>query len=182
MFGQDLDPDPAPGVEIDFDPAPLGSQCIDQVVEQQVGEVFVEDPLVPIGPEVKFQGFRFDDLLIGDVTDEDFGEVRLSGFGAKAGEFIGAQLDHVSPFGITVGEGFELSFRASRSFSKFGEVFVFGIFFSDQLNEIRIYGFKLGFWWAHQGSIFTFVLIIYVYSTIMARIDKRFLSKLEKVD
>ena len=60
--------------------------------------------------------------------------------------------------------------------------FVFGIFFSDQLNEIRIYGFKLGFWWAHQGSIFTFVLIIYVYSTIMARIDKRFLSKLDKVD
>ena len=60
--------------------------------------------------------------------------------------------------------------------------FVFGIFFSDQLNEIRIYGFKLGFWWAHQGSIFTFVLIIYVYSTIMARIDKRFQSKLEKVD
>ena len=60
--------------------------------------------------------------------------------------------------------------------------FVFGIFFSEQLNEIRIYGFKLGFWWAHQGSIFTFVLIIYVYSTIMARIDKRFQSKLEKVD
>tara|TARA_B100001939_G_C16784814_1_gene548607 strand:+ start:552 stop:872 length:321 start_codon:yes stop_codon:yes gene_type:complete len=60
--------------------------------------------------------------------------------------------------------------------------FVFGIFFSDQLNEIRIYGFKLGFWWAHQGSIFTFVLIIYVYSTIMARIDKRFHSKHEKVD
>ncbi len=60
--------------------------------------------------------------------------------------------------------------------------FVFGIFFSDQLNEIRIYGFKLGFWWAHQGSIFTFVLIIYVYSTIMARIDKRFQTKLEKVD
>ena len=60
--------------------------------------------------------------------------------------------------------------------------FVFGIFFSDQLNEIRIYGVKLGFWWAHQGSIFTFVLIIYVYSTIMARIDKRFQSKLEKVD
>ena len=60
--------------------------------------------------------------------------------------------------------------------------FVFGIFFSDQLNEIRIYGFKLGFWWAHQGSIFTFVIIIYVYSSIMARIDKRFQSKIEKVN
>ena len=60
--------------------------------------------------------------------------------------------------------------------------FVFGIFFSDQLNEIRVYGFKLGFWWAHQGSIFTFVLIIYVYSSIMSRIDRRFQSKIEKVD
>ena len=60
--------------------------------------------------------------------------------------------------------------------------FVFGIFFSDQLNQIRIYGFKLGFWWAHQGSIFTFVLIIYAYSSIMARIDRRFQSKIEQVD
>ena len=60
--------------------------------------------------------------------------------------------------------------------------FVFGIFFSDQLNEIRIYGFKLGFWWAHQGSIFTFVLIIYIYSSIMARIDRRFQSKIKQVD
>ena len=60
--------------------------------------------------------------------------------------------------------------------------FVFGIFFSDQLNQIRIYGFKLGFWWAHQGSIFTFVLIIYAYSFIMARIDRRFQSKIEQAD
>lgn len=60
--------------------------------------------------------------------------------------------------------------------------FVFGIVFSDQLNQIRIYGFKLGFWWAHQGSIFTFVLIIYAYSTIMSKIDRWFQSKIKKVD
>ena len=60
--------------------------------------------------------------------------------------------------------------------------FVFGIFFSEQLNEIRIYGFKLGFWWAHQGSIFIFVLIIYAYSVIMARVDSRFQSKIQKED
>ncbi len=129
MFGEDLDSDSAPGVEIDLDSAPFGSQCIDQVVEQQVCEVFVEDPLVPVAPEVELEGFRFDDLLIGDVTDEDFGEVRLSGFGTKAGEFMGAQLDDVSAFGITVGEGFQLSFRSGGSFSKLGQFFVFGIVF-----------------------------------------------------
>ena len=129
MFGQHFDSDPAPGVEVDFDPAPFGGQGIDQVVEQQVGEMFVEDPLVPVGPEVELEGFRFDDLLIGDVADEDFGEVRLSGFGAKTGEFIGAQFDDVSTFGISVGEGFELSFRSGGTFSKLGQFVVFGIVF-----------------------------------------------------
>ena len=127
MLGQDLDPNSAAGVEIDLDPAPFWAQGIDQVVEQEIGEMFVEDPFVPVAPEIKLEGFRFDNFLIGDVTNENFGEVRLSGFGTKAGEFIGAELDDVSAFGITVGEGFQLSFRTSGTFSKFGEVFVFGI-------------------------------------------------------
>ena len=129
MFGQNFDSDPAPGVEVDFDAAPFGGQGVDQVVEQQVCEMFVEDPFVPVAPEVELEGFRFDDLLIGDVADEDLGEVRLSGFGAKTGEFIGAQFDDVSAFGISVGEGFELSFRSGGTFSKLGQFFVFGIVF-----------------------------------------------------
>lgn len=52
--------------------------------------------------------------------------------------------------------------------------FVFGIFLSDDLNSIRFFGFKLGFWWAHQGSIFIFVLLIFAYSFIMDRVDRRF--------
>ena len=139
MLGEDFDANSAPGVEIDLDPAPFGSQCIDQVVEQQVGEVFVEDPFVPVTPEVEFQGFRFDDPLVGNVTDEDFGKVRLSGFGTKAGKFVGSQLDYVSPFGVAVGEGFQLSFRTSGSFSKFGEVFVFGIVIC---HRTRIFSFS----------------------------------------
>ena len=129
MFGQDLDPNSAPGVEVDFDPAPFGGEGIDQVVEQQVCEMFVENPLVPIAPEVELEGFGFHDLLIGDVADEDFGEVRLAGLGTQAGELIGTQFDDVSAFGISVGEGFQLSFRLSGSFSKLGQVFVFGIVF-----------------------------------------------------
>ena len=38
-----------------------------------------------------------------------------------------------------------------------------GIIFADQLNEIKIAGFKLGFWFAQQGSIYIFVLLIFIY-------------------
>jgi putative solute:sodium symporter small subunit len=50
----------------------------------------------------------------------------------------------------------------------------FGIFFVDYLNTIRIGGFKLGFWFAHQGSIYVFVVLIFVYVWLMNRLDKEF--------
>lgn len=49
-----------------------------------------------------------------------------------------------------------------------------GILFVDQLNEIRLGGFKLGFWFAQQGSIFVFVLLIAFYVWYMLRLDKWF--------
>lgn len=48
-----------------------------------------------------------------------------------------------------------------------------GIFFADQLNEIKMGGFKLGFWFAQQGSIYCFVAIIFVYVHLMNRLDKK---------
>jgi putative solute:sodium symporter small subunit len=47
-----------------------------------------------------------------------------------------------------------------------------GILFAEQLNVIKIGGFKLGFWFAQQGSIFSFVIIIFIYIYIMNRLDK----------
>ena len=49
-----------------------------------------------------------------------------------------------------------------------------GILFADELNEIRIGGFKLGFWFAQQGSIYVFILIIFIYTILMNRLDKKF--------
>lgn len=49
-----------------------------------------------------------------------------------------------------------------------------GILFADQLNKIRLGGFKLGFWFAQQGSIYVFVILIYVYVILMNRLDKKF--------
>tara|TARA_B110000467_G_C17986465_1_gene297989 strand:- start:222 stop:473 length:252 start_codon:yes stop_codon:yes gene_type:complete len=48
-----------------------------------------------------------------------------------------------------------------------------GILFVDELDNIRIAGFKLGFWFAQQGSIYVFVLLIFVYVFLMNRLDKK---------
>ncbi len=54
--------------------------------------------------------------------------------------------------------------------------FGFGILLADVLNQIRIpgSGFKLGFWFAQQGSIYTFVVLIFVYVVLMNRLDRRY--------
>ena len=50
--------------------------------------------------------------------------------------------------------------------------FGFGVLFVEQMNEIRIGGFQLGFWFAQQGSIYIFVALIFFYAWRMNRIDK----------
>jgi putative solute:sodium symporter small subunit len=48
-----------------------------------------------------------------------------------------------------------------------------GILFVDELDTIRMGGFKLGFWFAQQGAIYVFVLLIFVYVFLMNRLDKK---------
>ena len=55
--------------------------------------------------------------------------------------------------------------------------FGFGIILVDELNQFKIGGFKLGFWFAQQGSIYVFVVLILVYILLMNRLDKKFNSK-----
>ena len=52
--------------------------------------------------------------------------------------------------------------------------FLFGIVFAESLNQNYIAGFPLGFWFAHQGSIYTFVILIFVYVFLMNKLDKKF--------
>jgi putative solute:sodium symporter small subunit len=52
--------------------------------------------------------------------------------------------------------------------------FGFGILLVEPLNRIPLFGFKLGFWWAQQGSIFVFVILIFVYVVVMHRLDRKF--------
>ena len=52
--------------------------------------------------------------------------------------------------------------------------YVFSIFIVDLLNSISIGGAKLGFWFAQQGSIYVFVLLIYIYVRYMNKLDKEY--------
>lgn len=49
-----------------------------------------------------------------------------------------------------------------------------GILFVNQLNEIKIGGFKLGFWFAQQGAIYVFVILILIYIRLMNKLDKKY--------
>ena len=52
-----------------------------------------------------------------------------------------------------------------------------GILFVEELNKIRIGGFKLGFWFAQQGSIYVFVVLIAIYVLVMNRLDRELLKE-----
>ena len=58
--------------------------------------------------------------------------------------------------------------------------FGFGIILSDFLDQFQIAGFKLGFWFAQQGSIYFFVLLIFIYIYLMNKLDKKHKANLEK--
>ncbi len=52
--------------------------------------------------------------------------------------------------------------------------FGFGILLVEQLNQITFFGFKFGFWWAQQGSIYVFIGLIFYYTYKMKKIDRQF--------
>lgn len=49
-----------------------------------------------------------------------------------------------------------------------------GIIFVDELNAFRLGGFKLGFWFAQQGAIYVFVVLIYIYIRLMSKLDEKY--------
>jgi putative solute:sodium symporter small subunit len=52
--------------------------------------------------------------------------------------------------------------------------YLFGILLVDQLNAISIGGYQLGFWFAQQGSIYVFVVLIFFYAFRMNKLDRKF--------
>jgi putative solute:sodium symporter small subunit len=56
----------------------------------------------------------------------------------------------------------------------FAVSFGFGILLVEPLNSIPLFGFKLGFWFAQQGSIYVFVALIFVYVAKMKKLDRKY--------
>jgi len=52
--------------------------------------------------------------------------------------------------------------------------YLFGIILLEQLNTISLGGYKLGFWFAQQGSIYVFVILIFFYAWRMNKLDRQF--------
>jgi putative solute:sodium symporter small subunit len=52
--------------------------------------------------------------------------------------------------------------------------YLFGIVLVDPLNSIRLGGYKLGFWFAQQGSIYVFVVLIFFYARQMNKLDQKY--------
>ena len=50
----------------------------------------------------------------------------------------------------------------------------FGIILVDVLNTIQIGGYKLGFWFAQQGSMYIFLVLIFIYAIRMGQLDRKF--------
>lgn len=52
--------------------------------------------------------------------------------------------------------------------------YLFGIILVEPLNTIKLGGYKLGFWFSQQGSIYVFVVLIFVYAWRMGKLDRKF--------
>ena len=60
--------------------------------------------------------------------------------------------------------------------SPLGAVFLF----ADYLDQFTFFGFKLGFWFAQQGSIYVFVILIFIYIHKMQKLDQKFKNSSDK--
>ena len=67
-----------------------------------------------------------------------------------------------------------LKLVASLLFIWFFVSFGCGILFADYLDQFTFFGFKLGFWFAQQGSIYIFVILIFIYINRMKKLDQKF--------
>ena len=57
-----------------------------------------------------------------------------------------------------------------------------GVLFVEPLNAFRLGGFPLGFWFAQQGSIIVFVVLILIYAVVMTRLDRQHHEELARME
>ena len=97
-----------PNVKIAHDFHIPGTACFDQIIQDLIGHLFMKDPFVTVGPEVKFQGFEFNTELGGDVGNPDRCKIRLSRPGAKTGKLRTLKADFVTALRSRIRKGFKM--------------------------------------------------------------------------
>lgn len=107
VFGDDVGEDAAADVELGGEAHESRLGRGDQVVEDAVGDVLVEVAFLAERPHVELQALQLDALLVGDVVEDQRGEIRLAGLGAQAGEFRDLHVDMVVAARVRIGEGFQ---------------------------------------------------------------------------
>jgi hypothetical protein len=73
-----------------------------QIRENLVGNGLMKSPLIPVGPDIEFEGFEFYTLLVRNVLQIKCGKIGLSCFGAETGKFRGMDTDRVVTFRMRV--------------------------------------------------------------------------------
>ena len=107
MLGLYRDVNAAAYRECRRDHAPSRFKCSHQVIKDCVGDMFVEDSLIAIGTQVKFQRLRLQYSVSGDIFDCELGEIGLPGGWTDAGELSCGQRDGVVPAWMLVRESLE---------------------------------------------------------------------------
>jgi hypothetical protein len=107
VFDGDDGPDPATNVPVADDLHPTRVDGRYNVVEDSVRDVLVEGSLVPVRPEIEFEGLEFDTQFVGDVFDDELCEIGLAREWAEAGELRSLEGDGVVTAGVRIWEGVE---------------------------------------------------------------------------
>ena len=97
--------DAAARVKATFEPGTTGFDRRDYVIKNFVDGILVEDSLIAVGKQVFLEAFQLKTKLVGDVSQDQLGEIGQAGLGADAGKLGGFHADLVVAIGIDVFEG-----------------------------------------------------------------------------
>lgn len=105
VFRADRDGDAAANLKGTGDLAPHGVECLNQIVENLIGQMLMENTLVTEGPIVEFQRLGFHNAWPWNVTNRQRGKIGLTCSRAKTGELRGGKLDHIRAPLVAIGKG-----------------------------------------------------------------------------
>lgn len=107
VFDHDIGENAAAYIPLGGEPHESGLGGGDEVVEDFVGDGFVEGAFVTVGPHVELEAFELYAFVVGDVVEGEGGEIGLAGFGAQAGEFRDLHVDVEITMRGRIGESLE---------------------------------------------------------------------------